>query len=339
MASYKFVNYSLRPAKAIERKMICELMRRLSVFAPIDTYSYIGFGSIFFTDFVLFHRSLGITKMCSIEKDAEVADDAEIQNRFEFNKPFSCIDIQYGTAADRLGELADYWAKKTVVWLDYDGRLSDQYISDLGIVTQKAVPGSLVMLSVNVKADEVPNTFKGTAKEYRFKRLQKFLGRPNIPTGTQEINLSTDELIKLYHQILDGAVKYGISQRNGAAPPSEQVTAHQVINFRYQDGAPMLTLGWIITDPSQATSLSSIDDKALPFVRNGVTPFNINVPSLTLKEISWLDSILHTDIDSDGTILPPKPHEKRLTPELDKEDVFEYKQVYRYFPTFAEAIL
>ncbi|GAA3967479.1 O-methyltransferase [Hymenobacter antarcticus] len=341
MASYEFVNYSLRPAKAIERKMICELMRRLTPFAPIDTYSYIGFGSIFFTDFVLFHRSLGITNMCSIEKDAGVVDDDDVQNRFEFNKPFSCIDLQYGTAADRLGELADYWAAKTVVWLDYDGRLSDGYISDLGIVMQKALPGSLVMISVNVKADEKPSSFNGSTKEFRFKRLQHWLSRTNIPPGTQNINLSTDELIKLCHHILDTEVKDTISKRNGAAPVGERVSSHQVMNFRYQDGVPMLTIGWIITDLSadHAGILSSINSANLPFIRSGAMPFNINTPSLTLKEISWLDSVLHTDVDVDGNILPPKPNEKRLTPLLRPEDVLEYKQVYRYFPTFAEAIL
>jgi hypothetical protein len=339
MASYNVVNYSLRPAKAIERKMLCELMRRLNNFAPIETYSYIGFGSIFFTDFTLFHRALGITKMCSIEKDAEVAVDASIQNRFEFNKPFSCIELLYGPAGDRLPELSEYWPNKTVVWLDYDGRLSNEYLSDLGIALQRAVAGSLVMISVNVKADERSSKFKGTTKEYRFLQLDKWLNRSYIPLGTQDINLSSDELIKLYYKIIDGVVTDTIMRRNGALPSDQKVTANQVVNFRYQDGAPMLTIGWLITTQEQSDIVTAMDLETLPFIRRGSEYFNVSVPSLTLKEISWLDSVLHTDIDDDGTIHPPKAGVVRFTPELEKPEVKQYKQIYRYFPTFAEAIL
>ena len=43
--SYQKVNYALRPAKNIERKMICEALRQLSGFCLVETYRYIGFGS------------------------------------------------------------------------------------------------------------------------------------------------------------------------------------------------------------------------------------------------------------------------------------------------------
>lgn len=339
MASYNAVNYSLRPAKAVERKMLCELIRRLNGFGPVEKYSYIGFGSIFFTDFVLFHRALGITKMCSIEKDAEAADDQSIQNRFEFNKPFSCIELKYGPAGERLPELAEYWPEKTIVWLDYDGRLSDEYLSDLGIAIHRAAAGSLVMISVNVKADERSSKYKGTTKEYRYQELQNWLSRTYIPPGTQEKNLSTEELIKLYYGIIEGVVQDTIARRNGAKPTIEQVQLHQVVNFRYQDGVPMLTLGWLITDESQKDTLRNMDLDTLSFIRRGSTYFSISVPPLTLKEISWLDSVLHTDIDDDGNISSPPPGVVRPTPELDKVQVGQYKKIYRYFPTFAEAIL
>ena len=58
--SYEKINYSLRPAKCIERKMLCETFRRLSIFGKVETYSYIGFRCTFFSDFALFHKSLNI---------------------------------------------------------------------------------------------------------------------------------------------------------------------------------------------------------------------------------------------------------------------------------------
>ena len=51
--SYESVNYVLRPAKNIERKMFCEAFRRLAEFGRVDSYRYVGFGSTFFSDFSL----------------------------------------------------------------------------------------------------------------------------------------------------------------------------------------------------------------------------------------------------------------------------------------------
>jgi hypothetical protein len=59
--SYEKINYSLRPAKSIERKMLCDAFRRLSAFGKVENYQYIGFGSTYFSDFSLFHKALGIS--------------------------------------------------------------------------------------------------------------------------------------------------------------------------------------------------------------------------------------------------------------------------------------
>jgi len=41
MSSYRDINYALRPAKAVERKMLCEAFRRLYPFGNIDAYRYV----------------------------------------------------------------------------------------------------------------------------------------------------------------------------------------------------------------------------------------------------------------------------------------------------------
>ena len=43
--SYESINYALRPAKAIERRMLCEVFRRLYPFQPIDQYGYVTVAS------------------------------------------------------------------------------------------------------------------------------------------------------------------------------------------------------------------------------------------------------------------------------------------------------
>ena len=83
--TYEKINYSLRPAKSIERKMLGNAFRKLSDFGAVESYRYIGFGSTYFSDFILFHKALGIKHMISIERDREN------EERFRFNCPFRCI--------------------------------------------------------------------------------------------------------------------------------------------------------------------------------------------------------------------------------------------------------
>jgi len=147
-SSYELVNYSLRPAKAAERKMLCEIIRRLEPFNRVETYRYVGFGSIYFADFHLFHQNLGISDMVSIEKD-------EVNKpRFEFNKPFRCVELRLGHSNSVLPQLN--WDKRCVFWLDYDGKLDKSVLADLATVCSGAVSGSLLVVSVNVEPDRKP---------------------------------------------------------------------------------------------------------------------------------------------------------------------------------------
>ena len=139
--SYRQINYSLRPAKATERKMICEVFRRLYPFGKIETYRYIGFGSIYFSDFHLFHRALGMDDMLSIEKDAYA------EECFEFNKPYKCVRIDCRPASEVLPELD--WQVKTLAWLDYESKLDETVLSDVGSVCAKACSGSVLIVTVN----------------------------------------------------------------------------------------------------------------------------------------------------------------------------------------------
>ena len=42
MASFRDINYALRPAKAVERKMMVDGFRRLELAWPLSTYRYVG---------------------------------------------------------------------------------------------------------------------------------------------------------------------------------------------------------------------------------------------------------------------------------------------------------
>jgi len=52
-SSYR-VQYDLRPAKQVERRMIIDALQRLSTAGfPITDYQYTGFGAIYFVDFIV----------------------------------------------------------------------------------------------------------------------------------------------------------------------------------------------------------------------------------------------------------------------------------------------
>src|ERR1035438_1696889 len=104
--SYRAINYSLRPAKAVERKMMGEAFRRLHPFQRIEDYRYVGFGSIYFSDFQAVHRTLGISDMVSIEKNVSA------EACFEFNKPYRSIELIFGNSSVVLPKLP--WDKPTI---------------------------------------------------------------------------------------------------------------------------------------------------------------------------------------------------------------------------------
>ena len=95
------VPYDLRPAKQIERRMLVDGFQRLAQAGfPIRDYQYTGFGSLYFVDFVLFHKLLGIHRMLTVEHDQSLAD------RVEFNRPFDCVEIAMKSAGEVIPSLA-----------------------------------------------------------------------------------------------------------------------------------------------------------------------------------------------------------------------------------------
>src|SRR5690242_16553128 len=110
--SFLTVHYELRLAKQVERRMIIDALRMISLAGfPIDDYQYTGLGSIFFVDFILFHKFLGITDMVNAEHSSS-------QRRVVFNQPYDFIRTEFAQIGDVIPSLsAD---KKHLLWLDYD---------------------------------------------------------------------------------------------------------------------------------------------------------------------------------------------------------------------------
>src|SRR5437762_3665630 len=144
--SYRDINFSLRPAKNVERKMLCEAFSRLACFASFADYRYVGLGSTYFSDFLLVHRRLGINDMVSIERDTAN------RQRFLFNRPFACIEMRFGQSTDVLPRLA--WRRRTIAWLDYDGVLEDDVLADAQHLASNMISGSVLVMTLNAEPGE-----------------------------------------------------------------------------------------------------------------------------------------------------------------------------------------
>ena len=319
--SYRKVNYRLRPAKGIQRKMLCDALRRLSFFGPVENYRYVGFGSTTFADFILFHKGLGIKDMISIEKCK--TDEA----RFEFNNPFDCISIKYGNSSDVLSSLD--WDLKTVVWLDYDGPLTDSVLADIAYISRNLVSGSMLVVTVDVRpipAPDPPFTDK-ELQNYRVGKFKKRVGNKKAPNSVKGKDLEGKEFATTCGRVILNEIKQTLSHRNGLHKglPDDKIEYNPLFNFLYQDGARMLTVGGIFYESGDRTRLEQCEFENLEFVKSDATFYEIVVPTLTHRECLYLDQTLPYDNGNNG---------KQIG--LSDEDINNYKRLYRYFTIFAE---
>jgi hypothetical protein len=109
------IDYRIRPAKNVERKMLLEICSRMARVQEMSSYRHVGMGSIYFVDFSLFHRAFGIDSMISLE------GREGLMERCEWNRPFDCIEVRPTSVAAALAELRS--DVPTIMWLDYEDRL------------------------------------------------------------------------------------------------------------------------------------------------------------------------------------------------------------------------
>ncbi|MFB2835382.1 O-methyltransferase [Floridanema evergladense] len=320
--SYSKINYRLRPAKAVERKMICDSLRCLSPFGELTSYRYVGFGSTYFSDFILFHKSLHIEDMISIEKDQHAKE------RFEYNKPFGCIKIKYGASYEVLPTIE--WNKKSIVWLDYDSPLEKTILDDIDTLIGKLVSGSVLIVTVSAEPErpgEEGLTIEQIA-QFREDKLQERLPKEKIPINLESIDLTGKRLGNLYKRIIHNQIEQSIITINSTRSADEKLNYKQIFDFRYADGSRMLTIGWLLFEHSYCNLAEQCKFNKNFQVTKLDEPYEINVPNLTLKEIQYLDSQMPTD-DCNAV--------QRICIPL--KDVKSYAELYKYFPSFVEMFM
>ncbi len=320
-SSFRLVNYSLRPAKAVERKMLCDLFRRLEPFGRVESYRYVGFGSIYFSDFHLFHQVLGICDMLSIEKEESNWP------RFDFNKPFRCVDLKLGHSNAVLPTLD--WSKRSLVWLDYDGRLNKEVLADIATFCSKAVSGSIVLVSVNAEPERAASGASPTEQsETRLKAFAEAIGEEKVPVDVTGADLRAGGFASVCRRVIDNEVHTLLNARNGPLAPEHKLSYNQLVHLTYADDAQMLTVGGLVFEHHEQGLVDKCAFHELPFVRHQAEPVHVRAPKFTQKEIRTLN-----------VKLPELTTDKAVLPGVPETDVAEYAKIYRYYPSFGEVLL
>lgn len=308
------INYSVRPAKNVERKMMRDFFIRLSHLDRIEDYRYVGFGSKYFSDFIIFHRHLNISEMVSIESDTRNKE------RYEFNKPYSNITMKWGRSTIVLPEIASS-PKRTIYWLDYDGLFEGYMLEDSAIIAENINSGSVVAISFNCQSPEFSDGDITSLKDALIKQVNK----KHIPGNLDPRGWRSSRTMATF---LKNCVKEEISsvlnKRNLSAKSDDQkIYFEQKLFFTYADGAPMTTVAFLFfnKEEEQAVNNCRLDD--LYFTRKSDDPFDITMPNLTIKEIRHLMEIRPDQSKINTKIFTPK----------DAQALWDN---YRYFPGFSE---
>lgn len=325
--SFKTINYMFRPKKQIERKILIEFFQNMKhkLKINISEYQYIGLGSIYYYDFILFHKYLNIRDMVSL-------DDKKCCKRFEFNKPFDFITFENMSTTEFL--LNNELDKKSFIWFDYDSQLffyskknnlffnTEEIFDDIRIITKKCKEQDLFILTVNIKIQETffdhikfKDNFLNKYDEYLSEQYKK----------EEEITLGNYPLI-IQNIIIN------IFRNNEKFQP---LKFRKLFSFIYQDSAPMYTIGGIFSKNDLSDKLIEKDSL---FEADENKLVDINVPLLTYCEKMKLDKNILT-IKKKLNSLNEEEIIKLLDFEMKPYELKSYLNYYRYYPQYYEGII
>jgi hypothetical protein len=317
--SFKQFDYALRPSKQVERKIIMEILLRLPLAGfKINEYSYLGFGSVYYVDFVMFHKYLFIDKMVCIEW-------GDIAKRMRFNKPFKFIKLLLGPFSQHIPSIRPN--RRFLVWLDYDRSLDIDILQDIDGSVNRLGEASVFMVTVDARPKLPEDEFdleeqSSQQREDQTVRTYRSWFGPYSNTRIDRDLVARSHVDSLFVEVMLERIRQTLARKN------PQLRFVQLFNFFYRDGAPMLTIGGMIGTQEDEQALTDAGVFEHPFVRRGDESLQISVPPLTLRETQWLNHRLNASLRAD-----------RLKFELDEALLDSYRMFYRQYPTYLEALL
>jgi|GEM_PF-4291476 len=307
-ASSTKVQYDLRAAKQVERRMLIDAFQILAVGGfPIRDYEYCGMGAIYFVDFAMLHRHLGMEHLFSAE------EDKGSYKRAAFNCPYSSVKVENVTIGDLVKRRPT--GKDRIVWLDFDQVMGAAHLEDIRQTTSLLSPGSILLVTLDAEWPESAESVVGV-KEYYQSVADTFAA--SLPVDWYH----RSEVHRACASIILQTVESGL---NGSGLHFERL-----FYFTYADGHLMVSVGGMICDDDCRKRLRLTGIHRSPYVRTDwqAAPCHIEVPKLTRKERMYLDGHMPA-----GESFRPEPF------DLPEQDLRHYKEIYRFMPSYGELYL
>ena len=314
MASFDNVNYSLRPSKSIQRQIVFDGVRALHTTLAFQRMVYIGFGSIWFTDFIMAHKALHIADMISIEKD-DIG-----HRRAEFNAPYATVRVLHGSSADILPGLYHENAirrRPWILWLDYDTSFNEDLRDDVRSVIEGAPSNTIFLVTMDGKEN-----LYGAKPRKRPQRLRQLLG-----------DVVSDDLPKhackpphFQNTLADLTLNFMQALAAECARPERFVPAFRLV---YKDTATMVTVGGVLTSRSNADAATALVRS--PHWRCWPDDW-IRAPHLTVREALALQARL----PAEGPLT--RESVRSLGFDLDEGQIEAFQKYYREYPAYAQIV-
>jgi len=315
MSSTGRIDYSVRQNKSIERSIVFDGLRVIySVPELTGLPVYIGLGSVWFTDFHLAHRLLGVVDMISIESDPITAA------RAEFNRPYRTVKV---IPRDSLEVIADLLTEDAlsvrpwIVWLDFDQALDEDRLIQIDDLVRFAPEDSTILA-----------TFSATRGQYgkpaqRVAMLQGLLGSSLSDAATADVVADEMGLSDILARSLENRM---VSLALGTGRPGA-IPAFRLV---YKDGTPMVTVGVYLPSSTQLDrTRRAMDDPSWC----GIVERPITTPPLTAREVNAMRALLPS------TSSLSRADIQRVGFDLDDDQLDAFTTHYTRYPAFAQLAL
>jgi len=314
MASFNAINYSLRPSKSIQRQLVFDGVRSLQHQLNLERLAYVGFGSIWFTDFVLAHKILRIDDMISIESDAIG------YMRALFNVPYATVRVMHGYSAAIIPKLfhdASLAGRPWMIWLDYDYDLNESVCDDVRSLIENAPTNSILIITINGLEKKY-----GDKPEERPKRLREILGAL-VPDELSKAECKGEQM---QETLADLGLNFMKSIAADIARPGGFIPAFRVL---YTDSAPMVTIGGVLPAKGAARAATEAVSAADWLARPKKA---VKAPNLTMREAALLQSRLPCPTKLTRATI------QELGFDLDEDQIEAFETYYRQYPAFAQIV-
>lgn len=321
MANQPF--YHLRPNKSIDRCLFGQTLLGLSRLYCISEYCYTGFGSYLFDDFKLFHETLNITKMISLEQDCMAYE------RAKFNKPYGCIDVINISSTEYLSDLLLEDETNNIFWLDFvaPSELGIQ-LSDYSTLLNLLNPHDIVRITLNANPDSLGKS--SNPSEVQAVRLQTL--RERVPDKYLPHDITTSDVTRdRYPLTLLKILKAVALESLVDKPPFSPNFLFPLFSTVYADGQQMLTFTGIVLDSHDEET--KIREVLGEYGHNSFSwnePSRIEIPALSIREISEINKMLPND-QVQQHLIEKFPF---IFSQDDIQGVESYIAYYKHYPNY-----